>query len=89
MLTGALAGLMQGPRPAALGESLQRPQLSYSLPAQLPDPDQHMREVYLAAQAAAEAQSSKPNPVRNSIRLTLDIKSDRICTIFRGEENSC
>lgn len=74
MLTGALAGLMQGPRPAALGESLQRPQLSYSLPAQLPDPDQHMREVYLAAQAAAEAQSSKANPVRNSIPFTSDVK---------------
>jgi len=29
--------------------------MSYSLPAQLPDPDQHMHEVYLAAQAAAAA----------------------------------
>ena len=29
--------------------------MSYSLRAQLPDPDLHMHEVYLAAQAAAAA----------------------------------
>ena len=51
---------MQAPRP---GESLQRPQMSYSLPAQLPDPDQHMREVYLAAQAAKAEHSNIPNQV--------------------------
>lgn len=55
---------MQAPHPAALGETLQRPQMSYSLPAQLPDPDQHMREVYLAAQAAKAEHSNKPNQVR-------------------------
>ena len=54
---------MQAPRPTALGDGLQRPQLSYSLPAQLPDPDQHMREVYMAAQAAAAEHSTKPNQV--------------------------
>ena len=52
---GALAGLMQGPRATSLTDGLNRPQMSYSLPAQLPDPDQHMHEVYLAAQAAAAA----------------------------------
>ena len=58
--TGALAGLMQGPRATSLTDGLNRPQMSYSLPAQLPDPDQHMHEVYLAAQAAAGAASSNP-----------------------------
>ena len=52
---GALADLMQGPRATSLADGLNRPQMSYSLPAQLPDPDQHMHEVYLAAQAAAAA----------------------------------
>ncbi|DBA74465.1 TPA: hypothetical protein ACH3X2_000930 [Trebouxia sp. C0005] len=52
---GALAGLMQAPRATSLTDGLNRPQMSYSLPAQLPDPDQHMHEVYLAAQAAAAA----------------------------------
>ncbi|KAL0020292.1 hypothetical protein WJX77_002528 [Trebouxia sp. C0004] len=52
---GALAGLIQGPRATSLTDGLNRPQMSYSLPAQLPDPDQHMHEVYLAAQAAAAA----------------------------------
>ena len=46
---------MQGPRATSLTDGLNRPQMSYSLPAQLPDPDQHMHEVYLAAQAAAAA----------------------------------
>ena len=50
---GALAGLIQGPRATSLTDGVDRPQMSYSLPAQLPDPDQHMHEVYLAAQAAA------------------------------------
>ena len=52
---GALAGLIQGPRATSLTDGLSRSQISYSLPAQLPDPDQHMHEVYLAAQAAAAA----------------------------------
>ena len=55
---GALAGLIQGPRATSLTDGLNRPQMSYSLPAQLPDPDQHMHEVYLAAQAAAAAGSN-------------------------------
>lgn len=55
LLAGALAGLMQAPRATSLTDGLNRPQMSYSLPAQLPDPDQHMHEVYLAAQAAAAA----------------------------------
>lgn len=62
---GALAGLMQGPRATSLTDGLNRPQMSYSLPAQLPDPDQHMHEVYLAAQAAAAAAGNNTQ-VQNS-----------------------
>ena len=57
--TGALAGLMQGPRATSLTDGRTRPQMSYSLPAQLPDPDQHMHEVYMAAQAAAAANTTQ------------------------------
>ncbi len=52
---------MQGPRATSLTDGLDRPQMSYSLPAQLPDPDQHMHEVYLAAQAAAAAAAAGNN----------------------------
>lgn len=56
---GALAGLIQGPRATSLTDGRNRPQMSYSLPAQLPDPDQHMHEVYLAAQAAAAGNTTQ------------------------------
>lgn len=56
---GALAGLIQGPRATSLTDGVDRPQMSYSLPAQLPDPDQHMHEVYLAAQAAAAGNTTQ------------------------------
>ena len=59
VVAGALAGLMQGPRATSLTDGVNRPHMSYSLPAQLPDPDQHMHEVYLAAQAAAAGNTTQ------------------------------
>ena len=50
---------MQGPRATSLTDGVNRPQMSYSLPAQLPDPDQHMHEVYMAAQAAAAGNTTQ------------------------------